>query len=217
MIVKMVGNSRLIILILLLVVVYPLTAKADILSEGATISDQVDYSIKKASSLAERKRAQAQAKAAILNNYFLKGRAYYQCRKYNEAIECFERIIDLDPSYEPAKLYLESSIIQLKILKEKEEINNIKLKMADVIAEYDKRRNQMDSLAIKYFLEQAQQKCQLNDFRGAENYYNLCYKVYPYSKTKIEWFVKATYDLIRLSKALEEHGKKIEELSVLEE
>lgn len=176
----------------------------------------VDYSIKKAEDIADQKRAEAQRKADLINSYFNKGKACYQSRRYNEAKKYFEDILDLDPTYEPAKLYLESSIIHLEILKNQDEINEIKLKMADIIAEYERRREEVDGLTMRYFLEQAQRKCQLGDYKGAEEFYNLCYKIDPYSKDKIEWFTKATYDLIKLSQALQEHNERIEELAVFE-
>ena len=86
------------------------------------------------------------------------------------------------------------------------------LKMTDILAEYDKRVKRMDSLAVKYFLEQAQKECQLGNFKAAESRYDLCYKIYPYSKAKIEWFVKATHDLIVLYKNLDEENNKMEKL-----
>lgn len=173
----------------------------------------IDYSIGKAEEMADQKQREAHQAAMLINNHYNKGKASYRSRRYKEAIRHFEKILEVDPAYEPAKLYIEGAIIQQRIAEVREDIYNIKLRMADIIAEYDKRRDYMDSLAIKYFLEQAQEKCQLGDYESAEKFYNLCYKVYPYSKVKIDWFIKATYDLIKLTKALDEHGKKIEELA----
>lgn len=180
----------------------------------------IDYSINKAVELADQKQREAQQTVALINNYYNRGKACYQSRRYKEAIRYFEKILDIDPSYEPAKLYIEGAIIQQRIAETQQriietqlEIKNIKLKMADIIAEYDRRRERIDGLAIKYFLEQAQRKCQLGDYEGAEKLYNLCYKVHPFSKDKIEWFIKATHDLIKLSQALDEHSSKIEELA----
>lgn len=199
------------IYILLLSVIHSVIVKPALSQTERNLS--VDSSINKAVEIADQKQREANEKAALINSYFNKGKASYQSRKYMEAVRCFEKIIDIDPSYEPAKLYLESAIIQQRIAEAEQEIKSIKLMMADIIAEYDRRRENVDSLAIKYFLEQAQRKCQLGDFEGAEQFYNLCYKVYPYSKDKIEWFIKATHDLLKLSRDLDEHSKKIEELA----
>lgn len=174
----------------------------------------IDYSIKKAIDIAEKKRQEAHVKEKVLDDYFQQGKRAFQAASYNEARQYFEQVLAIDPAYEPAKLYLESSIIYQNVLNEQEEINNIKIKMADIISEYDRRRDLVDSLTVKYFLEQAQEKCQLGDFKAAEDYYNICYKINPYSQDKIEWFVKATYDLIELYRSLDEHNRKIEELAV---
>lgn len=173
----------------------------------------IDYSMGKAEEVADQKQREAHQAAMLINDYYNKGKASYRSRRYKEAIRHFEKILEVDPAYEPAKLYIEGAIIQQRIADVREDINNIKLRMADIIAEYDRRRDYMDSLAVKYFLEQAQAKCQLGDYEAAEKFYNLCYKVYPYSKVKIEWFIKATHDLIKLSQALDEHSKKMEELA----
>ena len=90
------------------------------------------------------------------------------------------------------------------------------MKMADIIFEYERRRELMGNLAMNYFLEKAQQKCQVGDYKGTEEYYNLCYKINPYSKEKIEWFIKATHDLVKLNDKLDEHARRIEELAVFE-
>lgn len=176
----------------------------------------VDASIRKAVDVADQKRTEAQRKAGLINDYYNKGKAAFDARAYKKAVGYFEDILDMDPNYEPAHLYLESALIHMEILKEQEEISSIKLKMADIIAQYDRRRERTDSLAVKYFLEQAQYKCQTGDFKGAEEFYTLCYKVYPYSREQVEWFVKATYDLTKLSQSLNEHSRKIEELAAFE-
>lgn len=186
-----------------------LTAPALSQTEGNL---SIDYAIDKALQLADQKQKKAQEKAALINNYYNKGKAYYQSQRYSHARQYFENILEIDPSYEPAKLYMESAIIRQTIIEINREINIIKLKMADIIAEYDKRREHVDSLAIKYFLEQAQSRCQLGDYKGAEEFHGLCYKINPFSKDKIEWFVKATYDLVELSQALDEQSRKIEEM-----
>ena len=177
---------------------------------------EADYSVKKAIGIADEKQKEAQKKADTINKNFLKGKESFRAEKYKEAIGYFEDIIAIDPTYEPAKLYIESALIYIEIAKEQEEINKIKLKMADIISEYERRRELMGNLAMNYFLEKAQQKCQVGDFKGTEEYYNLCYKINPYSKNKIEWFVNATHDLLKLHDKLDEHVRRIEELSVFE-
>ena len=72
-------------------------------------------------------------------------------------------------------------------------------------------------LAVKYFLEQAQRKCQIADFKGAEKLYNLCYKIEHSNKEKIDWFVRATHDLMKLYNALDEHNRRIDELVIFEQ
>jgi len=131
-------------------------------------------------------------------------------------MENFEEILALDPSYEPAKLFLESAVIRIEIINEQQEINNIKLKMADILVEYDKRREAVDTLAIKYFLNQAEEHVQAGNYDEADKLYGVCYKINPNSENKIEWFVKATHDLKKLALSLDEHYKKIEELTSFE-
>jgi len=176
----------------------------------------VDYSVQRAVEYADQRQKEAQKKQAIINQLFNKGRGAYQSRRYSDAADYFQQILDIDPSYEPAKLFLEGAIIRLDIAKEYGQINNIKLRMSDIIAEYDRRRDRVHSLAVKYFLEQAQQKCQLGDYKGAEDLYAICFKINPYSKDKIDWFVKATHDLAKLSNELTEHSRRIEELVAFE-
>lgn len=179
--------------------------------QAASIYSQ-DKPIKEFARIADMKQKQAQERVASINKYFNEGKAYYRSKKYAESKICFERILKIEPSYEPAKLYLECVVIQEGILEARSRIEVIKLKMADILAEYDKRVKRMDSLAVKYFLEQAQKECQLGNFKAAEGRYNLCYKIYPYSKAKIEWFVRATHDLIALYKKLDEESRKMEKL-----
>jgi len=176
----------------------------------------IDHSIQRAVHAADQKQHESQRQQAMINDYYNKGRACYQARRFQEAKGYFEKILDMDPSYEPAKLYIESAIIRLEVVDEYQAIQGLKLKMADIIAEYDRRREHVSSLAVKYFLEQAQRKCQIGDFKGAEELYNLCYRVNPYNKNKIEWFVKATHDLVKLYQELDERTRKIEELTAFE-
>jgi tetratricopeptide (TPR) repeat protein len=162
--------------------------------------------------IADMKQKQAQDKAISINRYFNDGKSYYRSKKFVKSRACFEQILKIEPSYEPAKLYLECVVIQEGILEARGRIEIIKLKMANILAEYDRRVNRMDSLAVKYFLEQAQKECQLGNFKAAEKYYNLCYKIYPNSRVKIEWFVKVTHDLITLYKRLDEESRQMERL-----
>ncbi|NQT95182.1 MAG: hypothetical protein HQ572_01915 [Candidatus Omnitrophica bacterium] len=179
-------------------------------------ASSIDYSIQRAAELADSKQKEAQKKQAMINQLFNKGRGAYASRRYKDAADYFQQILDIDPSYEPAKLFLEGAIIRIEISREYGTINSLKLQMADIIAEYDNRCNRVHSLAVKYFLEKAQQKCQIGDYKGAEEFYNICYKINPYAKDKIEWFVKATHDLAKLSNELDEHSRRIEELTVFE-
>jgi len=162
--------------------------------------------------IADMKQERAQERVTSINKYFNKGKSYYRSKRFTEARNCFQEILSIEPSYEPAKLYLECVVIQEGILDARGRIESIMLKMTDILAEYDKRVKRMDSLAVKYFLEQAQKECQLGNFKAAESRYNLCYKIYPYSKSKIEWFVTATYDLIELYNKLDEEDAEMEKL-----
>jgi tetratricopeptide (TPR) repeat protein len=171
-----------------------------------------DDSVREFARIADMKQKQAQEKAADINRHYNKGRSYYNSRQYREARICFEQILEMEPSYEPARLFLESVIIQEGVLESRKRIEDIKMQMADIIAEYDRRVKRTDSLAVKYFLELAQKECQVGNFRAAEEYYNLCYKIHPYSKKKIEWFVKATHELMLLYDKLDEENKGMEEL-----
>lgn len=171
-----------------------------------------DFSIDRAAEIADQKQKEAHGKAKLINDLFNKGRSHFNAKRYGEAKASFKHILDIDPGYEPAKLYLESVVIKEGVIEAQSRVEGFKLQMADILAEYDKRVKIMDSLAVRYFLEQAQQKCQLGNFKEADRLYSLCYKVYPYSKNKIEWFVKATYDLRELYGELEEENRRIEEL-----
>jgi tetratricopeptide (TPR) repeat protein len=204
-------KNLVIIITLILVCIVKLYMPASL--ETAHASWQED-SIKEFARIADIKQEQAQEKADSINKLYTKGRSYYKSRQYKEAKACFEQILDIEPSYEPARLFLDSVIIQEGILDAQGRIESIKIKMSDVIAEYDKRVQRMDSLAVKYFLEQAQKECQLGNFQAAEKYYNLCYKIYPFGKDRLEWFVKATHDLIMLYKKLEEENRGVEDLIV---
>jgi len=171
-----------------------------------------DGSTEEFARIADMKQKQAQDRATSINKYFNDGKSYYRSKKFVKSKACFEQILKIQPSYEPAKLYLECVIIQEGILEVRGRIEIIKLKMANILAEYDRRTNRMDSLAVKYFLEQAQKDCQLGNFKAAEKRYNLCYKIYPNSRVKIEWFVMATHDLIALYKKLDEESRGMEKL-----
>jgi tetratricopeptide (TPR) repeat protein len=168
--------------------------------------------IKEFAKIADLKQKQAQDKNATINRHYNKGRSYYASRQYREAKICFEQILEIEPSYEPAKLFLQSVVIQEGVVQARRRIEDIKMGLADIIAEYDKRVQRTDSLAVKYFLELAQKECQVGNFNAAENYYNLCYKIYPHNKERIEWFVKATYDMMLLYNKLDEEHKGMEEL-----
>ncbi len=171
-----------------------------------------DGSTEEFARIADMKQKQAQKRATSINKYFNDGKSYYRSKKYVKSKACFEQILKIEPSYEPAKLYLECVVIQEGIVEARGRIEVVKLKMANILAEYDRRTKRMDSLAVKYFLEQAQKDCQLGNFKAAEKRYNLCYKIYPSSKVKIEWFVKATHGLITLYKQLDEESRGMEKL-----
>ena len=171
-----------------------------------------DFSIDRAAEIADQKQKEAHEKAKLINDLYNKGRSHFNAKRYGQAKASFKHILDIDPAYEPAKLYLESVVIKEGVIEAQSRVEGFKLQMADILEEYDKRVKIMDSLAVRYFLEQAQEKCQLGNFKEAERLYGLCYKVYPYSKDKIEWFVKATYDLTELYSKLEEENRRIEEL-----
>jgi tetratricopeptide (TPR) repeat protein len=171
-----------------------------------------EYTLKDLAKTADLKQKQAQDKNAIINRHYNKGRSYYASRQYGEAKICFEQILEIEPSYEPAKLFLQSVIIQESILQARKRIENIKMKLADIMVEYDRRVQRTDSLAVKHFLELAQKECQVGNFKVAENYYNLSYKIHPDNKERIEWFVKATYDMMTLYNELDEEHKGMEEL-----
>ena len=159
---------------------------------------------------------EAQEKQDAVNGYYTKGRACYDRGNFLGAIANFEALLKLEPDYEPAKLYLKCAIIRDKLYMQEDKIYALKIKMADVVADYDRRIGQTEGLAFAYLLDQALLRCQAGDFIGAENYYNLCYKLDPKNKERINWFVDATYELKDLSDSLDECYKAIEELPELE-
>lgn len=168
--------------------------------------------IKSFEKIANSKQKLAQEKAKDINRYFNQGKACYRSKRYSEARTYFDKILDIEPSYEPAKLYIECIVIREGILEAQSRIEVIRLKMADIMSEFDRRIKHTGSLAVKYFLEEAGRECQLGNFKAAEEKYNLCYKIYPYSKEKIEWFVEATYDLMDLYKELDKENTAMEKL-----
>jgi tetratricopeptide (TPR) repeat protein len=171
-----------------------------------------DESIKDYSRIADIKQKKAQEKVGLINGYYNKGRSHYQSRQYAQARSYFEQILEIEPSYEPARLFMESIAIQENILEARRRIEHIKMEMADIMAEYDKRVQRTDMLAVKYFLELAQKECQIGNFAATEQYYTLCYKIHPYNKDNIEWFVEATYDLMILYDKLDKENTEMEEI-----
>ena len=180
--------------------------------QTTTYASFQEDSIREFAKIADTKQRQAQEKNAIINKYYNKGRSHYASKQYREAKSCFEQILEIEPSYEPAQLFLQSVVVQEGIAESRKRIEGIKMQLADIMAEYDRRVQRTDSLAVKYFLELAQKECQVGNFQAAENYYNLCYKIHPYAKERIEWFIKATYDLMLLYNKLDEENTGMEEL-----
>jgi tetratricopeptide (TPR) repeat protein len=178
---------------------------------GSYVSSQ-DEAIKEFAKIADLKQKQAQEKNTTINKHYNQGRAHYASKRYMEAKASFEQILEIEPSYEPAKLFLQSVVIQEGIIESRKRIENIKMQLADIMVLYDKRVQRTDRLAVKYFLELAQKECQIGNFQAAENYYNLCYKVHPYDKENIEWFVKITHDMMLLYNKLDEENTRMEEL-----
>lgn len=172
--------------------------------------------IEKAEEKAHVERIKAEKKIKAIDNYYKKGKASYQRGNFSNAVANFKELLKIEPDYKPAKLYLKWSIIQDKISAEVDKVNSIKLKMADITADYDRRIKQKEGLALTYLLEQALLRCQSGDFDGAEYYYNLCYKLDPRSKEDLSWFVNATYELKDLSKTLDEIYRIIEKLPELD-
>jgi len=162
---------------------------------------------------ADSRHKDAQGKAAHINTLYNRGKQKYLSEDYQESKACFEEILGIDPSYEPALLFLESVVTLAEVSEARSRMESLKMRMLDILAEYDKRVKRTDMLAVRYFLELAQRECQLGNFQGAENYYSLCYKIHPYSKEKIEWFVKATHDLMVLYNRLDEENQEMEELT----
>lgn len=196
------------ILLLTLLFTLPLSS-ASAFALGEPVTDV----IKKAEEKARIQRLEAERKAKAIEGYYSKGKASYYKGDYEAAIANFEELLKTDPTYEPAKLYLQCAIVQGRLSAFEGKINSIKLKMADIVADYDKRITQIEGLGLSYLLEQALLRCQAGDFSGAEYYYNLCYKLNPQSEDKLTWFVNATYELKDLSNTLDEYYKKIEEVS----
>jgi tetratricopeptide (TPR) repeat protein len=153
-----------------------------------------------------------QNKINQISAYYNRGRTYYNRGQYGQARAYFESILELDPEWGSAQTFLNSLVMIDGVFKSQKKIENIKMKMLDIIAEFDKRVQRTESLAVKYFLEQAQQECQSGNFQAAEKYYNLCYKIYPFGRDKIEWFVKATYDLNLLYKEMEDENRRMGKL-----
>ena len=161
---------------------------------------------------ADSKHAEYQERTRRINSLYNRAKSHYQSKKYIEAKRCFEELLEIDNSYEPARIFLESVVVLQGISECNRRIEDIKLRLADIMSEYDRRVQRTDMLAVKYFLELAQKECQIGNFQAAENHYNLCYKIHPHSKESIEWFVVATHDLMLLYNKLEEENKGIEEL-----
>jgi tetratricopeptide (TPR) repeat protein len=163
---------------------------------------------------ADMEHQDAQRKSAHINTLYMKGKSSYNAKNYLQAKKSFEDILEIEPSYKPAILFMESVVILEGISESQKRIEDIKTQMADIMSEYDKRVQRFDMLAAKYFLELAQKECQVGNFQAAEKHYNLCYKIHPQSKDKIEWFVMATHDLMVLYNKLDEENAKIEEFKV---
>ena len=180
--------------------------------QGSSYVSSQDETIKEFAKIADLKQKQAQEKNTTINKHYNQGRAHYASKRYMEAKASFEQILEIEPSYEPAKLFLQSVVIQEGIVESRKRIESIKMQLADIMVSYDRRVQRTDSLAVKYFLELAQKECQIGNFQAAENYYNLCYKVHPYSKENIEWFVKITHDMMLLYNKLDEENTRMEEL-----
>ena len=172
--------------------------------------------IRKAEEKARLQRIEAEEKAEAIDDYYTTGKTYYQRGDYLGAVANFESLLNIEPNYEPAKLYLKCAIISHKLALEESKINSIKLKMADIIADYDDEVTRVEGLAMSYLLEQALLRCQAGNFAGAEYYYNLCYKLDPQNKERISWFVDATCELKDLYDVLDDCYKKIEEISEVE-
>ena len=180
--------------------------------QGISYVSSQDEAIEEFAKIADFKQKQAQEKNTTINKHYNQGRAHYASKRYMEAKASFEQILEIEPSYEPAKLFLQSVVIQEGIVESRKRIESIKMQLADIMVSYDRRVQRTDSLAVKYFLELAQKECQIGNFQAAENYYNLCYKVHPYSKENIEWFVKITHDMMLLYNKLDEENTRMEEL-----
>lgn len=180
------------------------------------IEDPILTLIKRAEREAESQREEALYKSELINTNYKSGKYNYIKGKYKSAIGNFKKVLEVEPNYEPAMLYLRCTLIQHKLIIEEDKIYDLKFDMADIISEYDVKIEEFDGLAFTYLLEQALLRVQSGNYRGAEYYYDLCYKLDPASKVKISWFVDATYELEDISNTLDEHYKRIEELPELD-
>ncbi|MBN1405444.1 MAG: tetratricopeptide repeat protein [Candidatus Omnitrophica bacterium] len=155
----------------------------------------------------------ADKNAFLMNQYYDKARIYYSKGIYENAVSNLEEALKVAPYNEPLKEYFNTVVIKHKISSDQGEISSTKVKMADIISEYDIKIKQVEGLGLGFLLEQALLRCQAGDFAGAVYYYDLCYKLDPSNKERIGWFVNATYELEDLYTYLDESYKKIEELS----
>ncbi|MFH0732725.1 MAG: tetratricopeptide repeat protein [Candidatus Omnitrophota bacterium] len=161
------------------------------------------------------KTATSDKQVYLANEYFDKGKICYNKGEFQKAAVNFEEALKILPYHEPAKVYHNLALIQHKINLKQDEIESIKVKMADIVSDYDKKSKQTEGLTVGYLLEQALLRCQAGDYNGAKNYYNLCYKLDPKNKDRIMWFVDATYELEDLSDSLNECYDEIESLPEL--
>ncbi|MFH1644791.1 MAG: hypothetical protein ABIB11_00060 [Candidatus Omnitrophota bacterium] len=163
-----------------------------------------------------KKVRQVKNRYSEVDDLFRKGKKSYYNEDYNDAITAFEDLLTIDPQFEPAKLYLQNCVMKMQVINEAETIHQIKISMADIIAEFETRRQCVKGLTARYFLEQAQRKCQLGEYGEAEKLFGICYKINPSNKKQVEWFVNATYELMELSKQLDEHIQRVDELAATE-
>jgi len=168
----------------------------------------------------ESLRDKVDKKAKLIHSNYEQGVAcynegvvYYNEGNFKEAVENFQKTLDALPSYEPAKVYIKIAAIQEKIRLKKDEINSIKLKMADTIADYELKVEQMQGELLITLLKQAMTYSEGGYFSEAEYYYNLCYKLSPENKRIISWFVDAIHKLKALSAHLDKYYKEIRNLS----
>lgn len=183
------------------------------LNEAQIELQSANNKVKEANVVAAQKVQVVKDKYSVIEDLFKKGRKSYCNENYTEAIAYFEELIAMDPQFKPAKLYLQNCVIKMQIMNEAKIINKIKIDMADIIAEFEKHWQCMKGLTIRYFFEQAQKKCQLCEYGEAEKLYSICYKINPENKKQIEWFVNATYELMDLTKQLDEHIQRVDEFA----